>query len=424
MHTTKPYPDLHDPKINSRMLARIGRYEPDVHAWAWFDPDLVVRVLKEEAKTGPLAGLAIGVKDIIDVAGMPTGNGLMRPAPTPLASTDADCVALLRQAGAIPIGKTVTAEMAYAHPGLTRNPCNLAHTPGGSSSGSAAAVACGMLSAALGTQTGGSIIRPAAYCGVVGFKPTYGLVSMKGVTGASASLDTLGWLTTNVELADAIAQVLLLSHQPAPTCARLTSLRIACLDALYADPDDDTKNVLSTACATLRAAGAHVFRMTMRNEWHALTLAHKTIIFYEMARTIHNEHAAEWPNLSTTLRAACDHGSRIDAADYHQALDIARSCETRLLEALKTADVIITPSAKGPAPYGLDSTGESTFNRVWTLLGWPAIHLPTTSSSEGLPLGVQLVGKPAADRQLLQIASQIHQQIDRRHESPINRLSR
>ena len=413
MDTTKPYPDLHDPQVNSRMLAYTGQYEPEVHAWTWFDPDLVTRVLKEEPKEGALAGLAIGIKDIIDVAGMPTCNGLMRQTQTPLASTDADCVSLLRQAGAIPVGKTVTAEMAYAHPGLTRNPWNLAHTPGGSSSGSAAAVACGMVPAALGTQTGGSIIRPAAYCGVVGFKPTYGLVPLKGVTGASASLDTLGWLTTNVILADAIAQVLL-PQQTAPACIDQAALRIARVDALYAAPDEDTKSVMRKACDTLSAAGVNVFRMDMENEWHALTRAHKTIMFYEMARAVHSEHAAEWTDLSTTLRAAWEQGLHIDAADYRQALDIARSCATRLLEVFKDTDAIITPSAKGPAPHGLGSTGESTFNRVWTLLGWPAIHLPTSHSSDGLPLGVQLVGKPSADRQLLQIAGQIHQQIDRR----------
>src|SRR5690606_34431323 len=236
-------------------------------------------------------------KDIIDVAGMPTGNGLRRQAPSPLASTDADCVTLLRQAGAIPIGKTVTAEMAYAHPGPTRNPWNLAHTPGGSSSGSAAAVACGMIDAALGTQTGGSIIRPAAYCGVVGFKPSYGLAPMKGITGVSASLDTLGWLTTTVKLADAIARALL-PPLPAPARVNIKSIQIARVDALYAAPANETSDVMRTACAALTASGVEIFSADMQSEWQALTNAHKTIMFYEMARALRADHAASAVNFS------------------------------------------------------------------------------------------------------------------------------
>lgn len=416
MNTTKPCDDLRDPDIHSQLLHRIGRCEPTVQAWAWFERDVLAHTLEElkvRAQEGPLSGLAVGIKDIIDVAGMPTGNGVMQNPPLPCAGADADCVALLREAGAIPVGKTITAEMAYAHPGPTSNPWNPAHTPGGSSSGSAAAVACGMVAAALGTQTGGSIIRPAAYCGTVGFKPTYGLVPMKGITSVSPRLDTLGWFTTNVMLADRIAQVLL-PHQPAPAAARMDALRVARVDALHASPDAETVNVMDMACLTLKKNGADVSCLNMEDEWNTLTTAHKTIMFYEMARSIQTTHAANCSRFSTTLRATCEQGAGISTANYHLALSTARSSEARLLHALQDTDVILTPSAKGAAPLGLESTGESTFNRIWTLLGWPAIHLPTTQSSEGLPLGVQLIGKPGADRQLLLIADQIHQLINRR----------
>ncbi|HBP28067.1 MAG: amidase [Advenella sp.] len=416
MNATNSYEDLRDPDIHSQLLERIGRQEPAVQAWAWFDPDVLARTLKElkaRAQEGALSGLAVGIKDIIDVAGMPTGNGVMQKAPLPCAGADADCVALLRQAGAVAIGKTVTAEMAYAHAGPTSNPWNPAHTPGGSSSGSAAAVACGMVAAALGTQTGGSIIRPAAYCGTVGFKPTYGLVSMKGVTGVSPRLDTLGWFTTNVKLADRIAQVLL-PTQPAPTAARMDALRVARVDALHAGPAAETISEMDMAGARLTENGANVSCLNMEDEWKTLTIAHKTIMFYEMAYTIQTTHAANWRHFSATLRATCEQGSGISKAEYHHALNTVKSCEVRLLHALQNTDVILTPSAKGAAPRGLGSTGESTFNRIWTLLGWPAIHLPTTQSRGGLPLGVQLIGKPGTDRQLLWTANLVHQRIDRR----------
>ncbi|MHC8944336.1 amidase [Advenella incenata] len=416
MNATNSYEDLRDPDIHSQLLDHIGRHEPTVQAWAWFERDALARTLKElkaRAQEGSLSGLAVGIKDIIDVAGMPTGNGVTQNAPLPCAGADADCVALLREAGAIPVGKTVTAEMAYAHPGPTSNPWNPAHTPGGSSSGSAAAVACRMVEAALGTQTGGSIIRPAAYCGTVGFKPTYGLVPMKGVTGVSQRLDTLGWFTTNVKLADRIAQVLL-PHQPAPSPIMIDGLRVARVDALHAGPNAETVSEMDMACTRLTENSANLSLLSIEDEWNTLTTAHKIIMFYEMARSIQTTHAANWSRFSTTLRATCEQGAGISTADYHLALSTARSSEARLLHALQDTDVILTPSAKGAAPRGLKSTGESTFNRIWTLLGWPAIHLPTAQSPEGLPLGVQLIGKPGADRQLLLNADQIHQCIDRR----------
>lgn len=416
MNANKPYEDLRDPDIYSQWLERLGQCESAVQAWAWFNQDVVadsLKGLKSQAHEGLLSGLAVGIKDIINVAGMPTGNGVKHSTPLPCAGADADCVILLREAGAVPVGKTVTAEMAYAHPGATRNPWDVAHTPGGSSSGSAAAVACGMVAAALGTQTGGSIIRPAAYCGAVGFKPTYDLVSMTGITVVSPRLDTLGWFTTNVRLADRMAQVLL-PHQPAPSAFKLNALRVARVDAIHAGPDAETVSAMDMACITLKENGANVSCLNMEDEWNTLTTAHKTIMFYEMAHIIQTAHSANWRHFSAPLRATCEQGSRISTANYQLALDAAKSCQARLLHKLADTDVILTPSAKGPAPRGLENTGESTFNRIWTLLGWPAIHLPITQSREGLPLGVQLIGKPATDRPLLLIADQIHKLIDRR----------
>jgi len=399
-----------DPDTAQALSRRIQAREPAVRAWAWLDPSSWGQAWRD-APRGPLQAVPVGIKDIIDVAGMPTGNGLP-PADLPAAAADADCVALLRQAGAILVGKTVTAEMAYAHPGPTRNPWQPDHTPGGSSSGSAAAVACGMVPAALGTQTGGSVIRPAAYCGVVGFKPTRGAVSLRGVTPVAASLDTLGWFARDVAAARALAGVLV-AGLPAPGQVRPAALRIARIDAAHARPDPLALAVLDAAQAGLAQAGARVAPLDVHAEWGPLAAAHRTVMFYEMARAL-----APDPRYSATLQAVLEQGGRLAEPAWRQALAAARAGEAALLRALGDADAVLTPSAAGPAPRGLGHTGDSTFNRIWTLLGWPAIHLPLAWSPQGLPLGVQLVGRPGTDARLLDLAASLHGLLDRRGLSP------
>jgi Asp-tRNA(Asn)/Glu-tRNA(Gln) amidotransferase A subunit family amidase len=403
-HTASPVFDSDTPEA---LLRRVQAREPAVRAWAWMDPAGLRDAWAAAPARGRLRGVPIAIKDVIDVAGMPTGNGVA-PVTAGPATADADCVTLLRQAGAIPVGKTVTAEMAYAHPGPTRNPWHPQHTPGGSSSGSAAAVACGMVPAALGTQTGGSVIRPAAYCGVVGFKPTYGSVSLRGVTQVAASLDTLGWFTPDVASARTLADVLM-PGLPAACPFDPGALSLARLDAAHARPSPSTLALHDDAQARLTAAGASLAPLDIQAEWKTLTAAHRVVMLYEMARAIEPD-----PRFSATLRAVMEQGLALPETAWRQALADARDCEARLLHALRDVEAVLTPSAPGPAPQGLDHTGDSTFNRIWTLLGWPAIHLPAAWSPQGLPLGLQLVGKPGSDARLLDISAQVHSLVDRR----------
>lgn len=395
------------------MLERIRRHEPRVRAWTWLgsphsdqrlDAGELMKAI-QETSAGPLAGLGLAVKDVIDVAGMPTANGLVLAGSPARAIVDAHCVALLRRAGAVPIGKTVTAEMAYAYPGPTANPWNPSHTPGGSSSGSAAAVACSMVCAALGTQTGGSVIRPAAYCGVVGFKPTRGLIPLRGVTPVSPSLDTLGWFTKSVGLSIDLARVLL-RETSIPASIGPRSLRAARVDASWASPGDEVLEVLDTAGAALDQADGTVDTFDMEAEWKILTGAHRIIMLYEMSRSFEalRKRSTGLTGFSATLREVCEEGGAIPDYAYEAARRQSKACEARLRRRMEGVDFILTPSAAGPAPRGLLSTGESSFNRIWTLLGWPAIHLPVRLSREGLPLGLQLVGQPGMDGRLLRIA--------------------
>lgn len=401
---------MREPGSSSRLIQRIRESEPNVQAWAWLDETQLTDLLTNAPTNGPLAGLALGVKDIIDVADMPTGNGLKHKETPPCIATDADCVAALRAAGAIPIGKTITAELAYAYPGPTSNPWNAAHTPGGSSSGSAAAVASGMVPAALGTQTGGSVIRPAAYCGVVGFKPTRGLISLRGVTRVSESLDTLGWFTSNVEVAAQIATVLL--SVPKQHAAHVGTLRIAKLAALHENPTVEALYTLDQSCTALSRRGAQFTSLDIEHPWKALTSAHKTVMFYEMTRALPKVlvHGSEPP--SSVLQSVFLQGRGISQDEYVEALADVSLLTEHMLAIMSEVDIVVTLSAAGAAPHGLSSTGESTFNRIWTLLGWPAIHLPSSWSSSGLPLGVQLIGKPGTDMTLLSIAYAVHELID------------
>lgn len=397
-------------------LEDIAQRDQDIQAWAWLPTDTSSQ---GPVRAGPLAGLRFGVKDVMDVRGMPTrhGSALANVAP---ARFDAACVAMLRAAGAQPIGKTVTAEFAVKAPGPTRNPWNLGHTPGGSSSGSAAAVAAGMVPIAIGTQTGGSIIRPAAFNGVVGFKPGFGRVPRTGMQVLCDSLDTIGWFTPDVALARQVAEIFMgpaSGTRDARGSYKGTGqpLQVAVLPALEVGPlGEDAMQTLKQAAEDLASLGAHT---EWREEGERFTTAlriHGGIMSYELARGLLPILQGEASALRPQSMEAIEEGLGITPAEYTDLQHERQALEATWLERYSKFDVILTPSAPGAAPAGHASTGSSVFNRTWSLLGWPSVHLPVSQSADGLPLGVQLVGRPGRDLELLSLAEALHAGLDRR----------
>lgn len=375
-------------------LAQSASADEQVRAWA----HLSHLELDAGAPGGVLTGVAFGVKDVINVAGMPTRSGSTGTSAMP-CELDAACVSLLRQAGAVPIGKTVTAEFAYISPGPTRNPHRLDHTPGGSSSGSAAAVAAGMVELALGTQTGGSIIRPAAYCGVIGFKPTFGRVHRQGMHVLCDSLDAIGWFTRTVAQATVTAELLLGHEATTPAerpprvallpCRALAQLSPAAEAALFGSVDG------------LREGGAQVTEIECASDETELLSLHGDIMLAELARGMLPLYRRRGDQLTPALGAAIQRGLAIPPEYYAACQSRREVVARRWQERFADFDFIVTPSAPSEAPYGLSTTGTSVFNRIWSLLGWPCLHLPTDRTPEGLPVGVQCVALPGNDLSLL-----------------------
>ncbi len=373
--------------------------EPQVQAWAW----LPVSQASSPLEVGPLQGLRFGVKDVIDVRGMPTGYGCA-DIPADLKYWDATVVAQLRAAGAMPVGKTVTAEFAFVQPGPTRNPHNLEHTPGGSSSGSAAAVAAGMVDFALGTQTGGSMMRPAAYCGVVGFKPSFGLVHRQGMMVTAETLDTIGWFARDVLMS---ARLLAVVTAAAPIANRLPREVVWVGDWPALDPENTAE--LERAAHCLASHGVKVRQVQgLAERLNRLAQLHQIVVRYEMARGMLGVQQRFAHALSPVLRQLIKEGLAIDAAVYAAAQAERHRQEAELVNVVTHADLVLAPSAFGAAEVGLKNTGSSLPNRPWSLLGWPCMHLPTTVNAEGLPLGVQLIGKLGKDLQLHGHAASVH----------------
>jgi Asp-tRNA(Asn)/Glu-tRNA(Gln) amidotransferase A subunit family amidase len=386
-------------------LEQIARDEPRVRAWAWLDPEraiLAARACDAGPPRPPLHGLPVGIKDIIDTADAPTECG------TPLfrgrrPARDAVCVAALRAAGAVVLGKTVTTELAYFAPGPTRNPRHPGHTPGGSSSGSAAAVADFMVPAALGTQTAGSIIRPAAYCGVVGFKPSHGLLSMEGIHPFAPSLDTLGVLVR--ELADVPLLLGALGHPPG-LAARSGPPRIGLWrSAQWPQATPAMQERLETVAAVLARAGATVRDVDLGPEEPGLADAQAVVMASEAVESYRQLPVSAEAALSRQLLELLARGRAIRPDQLRDARVRAGRGGAAATALLAEVDVLLTPSAPGEAPGGLASTGDPAFNRVPTLLGLPSVSLPAGVGPTGLPLGVQLVGAPRAEERLLGVAS-------------------
>jgi Asp-tRNA(Asn)/Glu-tRNA(Gln) amidotransferase A subunit family amidase len=365
----------------------------EIGVWAHFDEAAFVAEAAR-AGEGALGGVAVGVKDIIDTHDMPTecGSGLLagrRP------HQDAAAVAAVRRAGGVVMGKTVTTEFAYFTPGKTRNPHDPRRTPGGSSSGSAAAVAAGIVPLAIGTQTAGSIIRPAAFCGVVGFKPSFGRISRAGVQPFAESLDTVGGFARNV--ADVWLLVEVMAGEVLP--ASLEPVRPArvglCRTADWEAASPETRAAVERAAEAFGRAGAEVREVELE-AWADLQRAQRGIMASEAARVFAHFRRVAREGLSDALNALLEEGEAIAPGAYRGMLGEA----ARGAEIFGEADVILTPSAIGEAPEGLSATGDPVFNRVWSLLGGPAVHLPTGRGPAGLPVGVQLVAAPGEDARL------------------------
>lgn len=403
-------------------IARIEAREHEVRAWAWFDAEYV----RQQARAmdayrisgrpvGALHGLPVGIKDIIDVRGMPTGNGF-EPDTGRKPGRDSFVVERLKAAGAIIMGKTVTTELAFMHPSQTRNPRNLDHTPGGSSAGSAAAIADGMVPLAIGTQTGGSLIRPASFCGVTGFKPTFGSIPRRGVLPQSPSLDTFGVFAADPTGAAILAEVLY-GHDgedadtaPAPH-PRLYDIAGSAppLKPVFAfaqvpgweTADQDTRDAFAELADAL---GEGVFHIELPPLFNDALAARQRIHFAELARCYHHYWRDAKDHLSVEVRAAIEEGNSVLARDYLSAFDLKTVLNAGLEEIFERCDAIICPAAVGPAPHGLGSTGDPVFNGLWTFCGTPAVTVPLLAGSNGLPMGVQLIGPHGNDGRLLRTA--------------------
>ncbi|MGI9412321.1 MAG: amidase [Hyphomicrobiales bacterium] len=403
-------------------LDRVAAADGAIEAWAHLDAGFAREQATEADAfrraghpTGPLHGVPVGVKDIIDTRALPTENG------TPLdagrrPTADATVVARLHQAGAVVLGKTVTTELAYFSPGKTRNPHDRERTPGGSSSGSAAAVAAHMVPFAIGTQTNGSVIRPAAFCGTVGFKPSHGLIPRHGILQQSPHLDTVGVFARTVEDAALLADALVGFDPADPATCPAAHPRLGDIAgaeppvtpsfALVRQPVWDqaeaaTREAFSELKGFLGDACDDVELPAPFDRGHAI---HRTIMTADFAKNLGRYYDAGEAQLSAQIRQAIEEGRTVLAADYNIALEWIEILNAGLDELFERYDAILTPAAPGEAPMGLDATGNPAFCTLWTLCGTPAVTLPLLQGENGLPVGVQLVAPRGDDGRLLRTA--------------------
>jgi Asp-tRNA(Asn)/Glu-tRNA(Gln) amidotransferase A subunit family amidase len=411
-------------------LARIDAVDEQVQAWTFLDRDYALQQARAAddlrlsgASIGPLHGVPVGIKDIFDTADMPTEYGSeIYGGRSP--ARDATAVALLRGAGAIMMGKTVTTEFAYFAPGKTRNPHDPERTPGGSSSGSAAAVAANMVPLAIGSQTNGSTIRPAAYCGVLGFKPTHGLISRHRALLLSRTLDHVGLFARTIDDIALMAEALTGFDENDPDTkprARIPLGQIAAEEpplppmfALIKTPHwERTDEATREGFAELiKQLGARMEQIDLFPSAQDAWAWHQTIMDAEMAHNLRHEWSDHKDRLSAQLRSLLERGQDVKAVDYQRALSRIEPLHASFRELFEQRyDAILTPAAPGAAPRGLDSTGDPSFCTLWTLCGMPAISLPLLESGAGLPIGVQLVGPRHGDARLLRTARWLAQKM-------------
>jgi Asp-tRNA(Asn)/Glu-tRNA(Gln) amidotransferase A subunit family amidase len=409
-------------------LERIAAIDTEVHAFIHLDPENALaqaRALDRHKasgdRIGPLHGIPVGIKDIFDTADYPTECG------SPIFAgrrPNADCTVVrkLREAGAVIIGKTATTEFAYFHPGATRNPRDLKRTPGGSSSGSAAAVAAGMVPLAIGSQTNGSMIRPAAFCGVFGVKPSHGLISRAGALTLSRKLDHVGAFARSIEDLALILDVLA-GQDPADPDSRpyaRPSFRRSAAEAppitpsfalvrtpMWDKADADAREAIEDLA---RQVGAH--EVDLPDHYRDAWSGQRAIMAVDMAHNL-GGYLDRGGETSKVFRDLIEEGRAVTATQYLAALrDAQRYAEGMAGIFEQLADAIITPSARGVAPLGLEATGDPVFCSLWSLVGFPSLNLPLLANSDGLPIGVQLVGAPGRDERLLRTARALVEQLD------------
>lgn len=423
-------------ELVSACLDRIKALEDTVGAWVHLDPDYALQQArnadqwrKEGKPLGPLLGIPVGVKDIFDTQDMPTEDGTVLHAGRQ-PDEDATAVALLREAGAIIMGKTVTTELAVYSPGKTRNPHDPERTPGGSSSGSAAVVAAFMVPLAIGTQTNGSVIRPASYCGVYGYKPTHGSISRHGVLPQSRHLDQVGVFARTIEDVAVIAEPLMAfdEHDPdtrprarpnliktvaeePPVTPRLAFVKTPMWD----QADEDTKAAFAELVERL---GENVGEVQLSDIFNHAVEWHRAIMEADLARSFEREYADGRDKLSPILREMIERGQKVLALDYNRAVGQIPLLNRMLDGLFEWHDAILTPATTGEAPLGLGSTGSPIFCTIWTLCGMPAVTLPLMQGSHGMPIGVQLVGPRGGDARLLRTARWLANPLRRSRRAP------
>jgi len=403
-------------------LDHIAQLEDRVEAWTFLEPELALEqarkadlALQAGIAVGPLHGIPVGIKDIIDTKDMPTEDGtVLHAGRQPLE--DATIIRRLREAGAIILGKTVTTELAVFAPSKTKNPHDLERTPGGSSSGSAAAVAAGMIPLAVGTQTNGSVIRPASFCGVYGYKPTFGMISRHLVLQQSRRLDQIGVFARSVEDAALIAESLIgfdINDPDTSVKARPALLRVQTEDPpmapklafvktpVWEQADESTRGAFTELASHLRD---HVDEVELPSPFARAHELHKTIMEADIARSFEREYTQGSDQLSAILKQIIERGNQTLAVDYNNAVLDADELYGNFDKIFEWYDAIISPATIGEAPLGLETTGDPTFCTIWTLCGMPSITLPVMQGKNNMPLGLQLVGARGDDARLLRTA--------------------
>src|SRR3954466_7659483 len=396
--------------------AAVAAREDDVGAFTHLALEAARKLARQDAArlaASPLRGLTVARKNIYDTADMPTEYGSAaykghRPA------ADASPVTMFKRAGAVVIGKAVTTEFAHQQTGKTRNPHNLEHTPGGSSSGSAAAVAAGMIPIATGSQTAGSVIRPGSYCGVAAFKPSYKLIPTIGVKCYAWSLDTVGLYGAGIaDVAFATAAMTgrdLRVDRATPSAPRVALVRTH----IWADASPDMQNAIDATARAMEAAGASVKEVTLPPLLEDAWRAHKIIILYEAGLSYAYEYDNKRDLLGSKTVAMLNDAAKVSVDAYDDARRTANRARLALADLMGDYDVILTPSAPGAAPHGIGATGVANFNWLWTLMGTPCVNVPALTDPTGLPLGVQIVGRFGRDRAALEAALFAEQALARR----------
>jgi amidase len=400
--------------VTRACLERIAERDPQIQAWQYVNADLAIaeaRLRDRGDKRGSFIGVPFNVKDIIDTADMPTEYGSPiyaghRPA------ADAACVALSRKAGGVLLGKAVTTEFANFHPSRTRNPLDLSRTPGGSSSGSAASVADRTVAVSIGSQTSGSTVRPASFCGVFGYRPSYGDLRCVGIKESAGSLDTLGLIARSVEDI-ALFRDVLLDIEPEPVAADIPAPRIGfCRTPLWTLLEPSTQDLFEGAARSLARAGAKVSDVELPREFDDLPDAHRLISGFEFSRNFAWEIDNHWEKISETLRnGRIKDGLSCSYGQYVQARSLAERCRQLLPSISGNYDVLLTACATGEAPVGLNSTGNAKLALIWTTSYVPAISVPALTGPNGMPIGAYIVGKRNRDRDLFAAARWIYQKL-------------